>query len=147
MGERQAVKPMRTNHSVQLVRKAITKLTSKVVLQFDLSVEVVGGGPGLSEADTIGLVSVLGLKITKDDTGLVVALTVDLESLWSRRKKVRGSIKPSNHLIFLATKILLTTPSGVVVLTSSLTEPTGKSLERRSLLDLPISLNGTGTDI
>jgi hypothetical protein len=58
-----------------------TSLTGDVVFKLNLSVKMVGGSPGLSEADTIGLVSILGLEITKDDTGLVVALTVDLEGL------------------------------------------------------------------
>lgn len=42
---------------------------------------MVRSSPGLSEADTVDLVGILGLEITKDDTGLVVALTVDLEGL------------------------------------------------------------------
>ena len=43
---------------------------------------MVGGGPSFSEGDTLGLVSVLGLKVTNNDTGLVVTLTVDLEGLY-----------------------------------------------------------------
>jgi hypothetical protein len=42
---------------------------------------MVRGSPSLSEADAIGLVRVLGLEITKDNSGLVVALTGDLEGL------------------------------------------------------------------
>lgn len=56
-------------------------LTSKVIFELDLSVEVVGGSPSFSEANAVGLVRVLGLEITEDDTGLVVALTVNLEGL------------------------------------------------------------------
>jgi len=52
---------------------------SKVIFELDLSVEVVGGSPSFSEANAVGLVRVLGLEITEDDTGLVVALTVNLE--------------------------------------------------------------------
>jgi len=51
----------------------------KVVLELNLSVQVVGGGPGLSEGDTLGLVGILGLEVTNDDTRLVVAETVNLE--------------------------------------------------------------------
>lgn len=63
-------------------------LTGKVVLKLDLAVEVVGGGPGFSEGDTLGLVGVLGLEITNNDTGLVVTLTVDLESLYTHPCKL-----------------------------------------------------------
>jgi hypothetical protein len=42
---------------------------------------MVRGSPSLSEADAIGLVSILGLEITKNNSGLVVALTVDFEGL------------------------------------------------------------------
>jgi len=52
---------------------------SKVIFELDLSVEVVGGSPSFSEANAVGLVRVLGLEITEDDTGLVVTLTVNLE--------------------------------------------------------------------
>lgn len=55
--------------------------TGQVVLKFDLAVKVVGGGPCFSESDTLGLVSILGLKITNNDAGLVVTLTVHLEGL------------------------------------------------------------------
>lgn len=65
-----------------------TKLTGKVVLELNLSVQVVGGGPGLSEGDTLGLVGILGLEVTNDDTRLVVAETVNLEGL--QNKKTTG---------------------------------------------------------
>jgi hypothetical protein len=62
---------------------------------------VVGGSPGLSEADAIGLVGILGLEITKDDTGLVVALTVDLEGLYreSRGSMIWPRYEPFNTLL------------------------------------------------
>lgn len=56
-------------------------LTGKVVLELNLSVQVVGGGPGLSEGDALSLVSILGLEVTNDDTGLVITETVNLEGL------------------------------------------------------------------
>ena len=62
--------------------KYIYTRTGQVVLQLDLAVQVVGSGPGLSEGDALGLVSILGLEITDNDTGLVVTLTVDLEGLF-----------------------------------------------------------------
>lgn len=65
--------------SVQQQQK---KLTGKVVLELDLSVKVVRGGPSFSEGKTILLVSILGFKITNNDTGLVIALTVNLEGLF-----------------------------------------------------------------
>lgn len=58
------------------------KLTGKVVLEFDLSVKMVGGGPSFSESETVLLVSVLGFEITNNDTGLVITLTVNLEGLF-----------------------------------------------------------------
>lgn len=43
---------------------------------------MVGGSPSFSESETVLLVSILGLKITNNDTSLVVTLTVHLEGLY-----------------------------------------------------------------
>ena len=43
---------------------------------------MVGGSPGLGEGDTLGLVGILGLEVTNDDTRLVVTETVNLEGLY-----------------------------------------------------------------
>lgn len=56
-------------------------LTGKVVFELNLSVEVVRSSPGFSEGKTVLLVSILGFKITDNDTGLVITLTVNLEGL------------------------------------------------------------------
>jgi hypothetical protein len=69
------------SYVVQPTRLRTTLLTSKIVFKLNLSVKMVRGSPSLSEADAIGLVSILGLEITKNNSGLVVALTVDFEGL------------------------------------------------------------------
>jgi len=51
----------------------------KVVLELNLSVQVVGGSPSLSEGDALSSVGILGLEVTNDDTRLVVTETVNLE--------------------------------------------------------------------
>lgn len=61
-------------------------LTGKVVFELNLSVEVVRSSPGFSEGKTVLLVSILGFKITDNDTGLVITLTVNLEGLQNLKK-------------------------------------------------------------
>ena len=50
----------------------------ELVLQFDLSLENVGGGPGLGEGDALGG-GVLGFDVTSDGVALVVARSGYLE--------------------------------------------------------------------
>jgi hypothetical protein len=44
-----------------------------LVLKFNLSLQNIGGGPGVGEGNTMDFVSVLGLKITDNGTGGVVS--------------------------------------------------------------------------
>jgi hypothetical protein len=69
---------------VRLNQRVVEKqnpLTGKVVVEFDLAIQVVGGGPGFSEGDPIGLISILGFKVTNNGSFLVVTLAIDFEGL------------------------------------------------------------------
>jgi CobQ-like glutamine amidotransferase family enzyme len=72
-------------------------LTGKVVLELNLSVQVVGGSPSLSEGDTLSSVGILGLEVTNDNTRLVITETVDLEGLSAGKQYLAA-----HHFIALA---------------------------------------------
>jgi hypothetical protein len=72
---------------------------SKVIFQFNLSVEVVGGSPSFSESETVLLVSILGLKITNNDTSLVVTLTVHLEGDTVRSSGLDFKLDATNGVV------------------------------------------------
>lgn len=55
--------------------------TSKVVLQLNLAVEMVGGSPYLSDRHAVLSIGPFGFKITYNDTSLVVTITIYFESL------------------------------------------------------------------
>jgi len=81
------------------------KTLGKVVLEFDLSVKMVGGSPSFGEGKTVLLVSVLGFKITNNDTGLVITLTVNLEGNTVRSSGLDFELDTTNGVV-LGQKIL-----------------------------------------
>lgn len=63
------------------LRYSLKYFTSKVVLQLNLAVEMVGSGPHLSDRHTILSVGPLGFEIAHDDASFVVTVTIHFKSL------------------------------------------------------------------